>query len=517
MSGAHEALSDIPGRRRKLESYSGLYNSRAHVFEPRSVDDLRRILAHALAGRHRVTLRSGGHSFDAQSLGDDVVVWMRHFDEIGEVETVPDAKGEYKRVRVGAGATWGAIVAKLQPLGLVPAVTVTTQHATAGGTLAGDCLSRFSPAWGKEGRWVESFEMLTMDGHTLTCLPPSESKREGKWSQQERAFMATIGGLGYVGVVLAITYRLLDVGPVDERIGVRTEVRKDTSFDGLASALVPAVAKTHGEDSDVRDPRKHDAIYSAVSGRLGDPQTLLFTSAFTTTKDRHPMLLFRPHLLLRIFVEWGFRWEAFNKLLWWASFRFGFAPGMVYLDDLEGYTFFMDGNVRAKAAARLFGVRLKTLQQTFVVPSETKSQAGWDQAKDDLVEWLEHAEVVLRERGLTPTLQDVLFLPRDERFPMSMTAGMAGFAVTYAFETSNKRRLARAQEAFVVMADMLWDKFRGRVYLVKNVHASKKTLTEMYGANVAEFFAIKSELDPHGLLRNEFLERTFGDHVVTAA
>jgi decaprenylphospho-beta-D-ribofuranose 2-oxidase len=177
----------------------------------------------------------------------------------------------------------------------------------------------------------------------------------------------------------------------------------------------------------------------------------------------------------------------------------------------------MDGNVRAKAVARFFGVRLKTLQQTFVVPSETKSQAGWDQAKDDLVEWLEHAEGVLRERGLTPTLQDVLFLPRDERFPMSMTAGMAGFAVTYAFETSNKRRLARAQEAFVVMADMLWDRFRGRVYLVKNVHASKQTLAAMYGANVAQFFAIKSELDPHGLLRNEFLERTFGDHVVTAA
>jgi decaprenylphospho-beta-D-ribofuranose 2-oxidase len=504
VSATDEALAGIARNRRKLESYSGLHSSQADVFEPASIDELRAVFAHAKSEGRRVTLRSGGHSFDAQSLGDDLVVSMKRFDS---VEPLVDQR----LVRVGAGATWGAIVAALQPHGLVPAVTVTTEHATAGGTLAGDCLSRFSPAWGKEGTWVESFQMLTMDGELLDCVPPAVADATARqWKREERVFMATIGGLGYVGAVLAITYRLLDVGHTDGRIAVRTEVAKDTSFDALASSLVPAVMQTYDEESDARDPRKHDAIYSAISGRLGSPQTLLFTSTFTPESDRHRMLLFRPKLLLRILVEWGFRWEALNKLLWWVSFRFGFPPGMVYLDDLEGYTFFMDGNVRAKHAARFFGVNLKTLQQTFVVPSATGSKKGWDDAKDDLVEWLEHAESVLSANDLTPTLQDVLFLPSDERFPLSMTAGMAGFAVTYAFETSNKRKLARADEVFRTLADTLFEKFQGRVYLVKNVCASEKTLAKMYGKNAAEFFAIKRELDPDGLLRNEFLERTFG-------
>ena len=45
----------------------------------------------------------------------------------------PDVQNE--RVSVGPGATWGDILGALEPHGLVPAVTVTTAHATAGGTL----------------------------------------------------------------------------------------------------------------------------------------------------------------------------------------------------------------------------------------------------------------------------------------------------------------------------------------------------------------------------------------------
>ena len=32
----------------------------------------------------------------------------------------------------------------------------------------------------------------------------------------------------------------------------------------------------------------------------------------------------------------------------------------------------------------------------------------------------------------------------------------------------------------------------------------------MYGGHAAEFFRLKDELDPDGILRNDFLERTLG-------
>jgi FAD/FMN-containing dehydrogenase len=120
------------------------------------------------------------------------------------------------------------------------------------------------------------------------------------------------------------------------------------------------------------------------------------------------------------------------------------------------------------------------------------------------------AQDLLEKRGLRPTLHDVLFLPADEPFLLSSTASGAGFAVSYAFETSRRSTLRKVQEAFSDLADILWERFGGRVHLVKNVFASQQTLAEMYGESAQRFFALKRELDPAGIFRNDFLERTFG-------
>ena len=506
-----DPLSGILSTEEKLGCYSGLYSARARVLAPADVHELRRIFACAIETGRRVTLRSGGHSFDAQALGDDIVVSMRRLDSI---ELLPD--GEH--VRVGPGATWGAVLAELQPHGLVPAVTVTTEHASPGGTLSGDCLSRFSPAYGKEGTWIESFELLTPGGELLECRPPPRTGEPAQWSRQERTFAAVIGGLGYLGAVVSITYRVLSVGQTDGKIGVRTIVRTYSTFEHLAADLVPTAKRTYLEDSDPRDPTKLDAIWSAVhSRRKGDEEALVFTSAFTPAPDRRRMALHRPYLKLRILVEWLMRIPWLSGVLWWFYFRFMFKDGAEYVDDLEGFTFFMDGNARAKRVANRLGFKLRNIQQTFVVPSDPGSEGGWDRGENDLVEWLDHAHGFLRERGLRPTLHDILFLPADERFPLSASASLAGYAVSYAFETSKEKTLERAKDAFTELADVLWERFGGRVYLVKNVHARPATLAAMYGENATEFFTMKQELDPHGVLRNEFLERVFGPQLEPVA
>jgi decaprenylphospho-beta-D-ribofuranose 2-oxidase len=504
-SATNDPLFDIPNAQQELGSYSGLYSARARVFAPVDIEQLRRVFAYARQRGRRVTLRSGGHSFDAQALGDDIVVSMMRFDSI-------DVLADERKVRVGAGATWGAIFAKLEPLGLVPAVTVTTERATAGGTLSGDCLSRFSPAYGKEGTWVESLDLLTTEGELVTCAAPREGVARSDWTREERAFSGVIGGLGYLGAVVAITYRVLCVGATEGQMGVRTLVRKYGSFKHLAADLVPTAKRTFEEKSDPRDPTKLDAIWSALhSRRDGSQSALVFTSAFTDTPKRRHMAVHRPDLALRIVVEWLMRVPLLADLLWRFYVRFLFRDGEEYVDDLEGYTFFMDGNVRAKRVAKRLGFTLRNVQQTFVVPSDPGSEAGWDRAQDDLVEWLDHAHELLLERKLTPTLHDVLFLPKDLPFPLSASADLAGFAVSYAFETSNEEMLERAKAAFSELADSLWERFRGRVYLVKNVHARQSTLAAMYGDNAVEFFRLKRELDPGSILRNDFLERTFGD------
>ena len=499
-----DSLFDMESIDEELGCYSGLYSTRAQVLTPGDLGELRRVLASAREAGRRVTLRAGAHSFDGQSLGDDLVISMTGFDAIEVLEGM--------KVRVGPGASWGAILAELKPRGLVPAVTVTTEHATAGGTLSGDCLSRFSPAYGKEGKWIESFDLLTTEGELLHCTAPEESAPPSTWTREQRAFSGTIGGLGYLGAVVAITYRLLSAGSKDGQLAVRTIVRKFDTFKDLAADLVPTARRMHLEDSDPRDPEKLDAIWSALDTRGdGTQSALFFTSTFTTTSDRRRMALHRPRLLLRVVVEWLMRVPLLSKWLWRFYFRFLFRDGEEYVDDLEGFTFFMDGNARAKRIGKRLGFKMQNAQQTFVVPSDPGAAGGWDQAKDDLVEWLEYAHRFLLERGLTPTLNDVLFLPKDLPFPLSASADLPGFAVSYAFETSNSATLERVKEAFVELSDALGERFQGRVHLVKNVFARKEILESMYGDHAVEFFRLKRELDPAGILRDEFLERTFGD------
>jgi decaprenylphospho-beta-D-ribofuranose 2-oxidase len=500
---------NFPSQRKRLDCYSGLYSARAEVIEPGGVDELSGVFAAARGAGRRITLRAGAHSFDGQALGDDLVISMVRMNAI---EVLPDER----KMRVEPGATWGAILAQLQPLGLVPAVTVTTEHATAGGTLSGDCLSRFSPSYGKEGEWIESFDLLTPEGDLLHCRPPTKGSDPSAWTTEERAFCGAIGGLGYLGAVVSIVYRLLPTEAGDGRVGVRTIVRKFETFAALAADLVPTIKRTYLEDSDPDDPVKLDAIWSALGPRgNGAPTLLFFTSTYTADGERRRMALHRPKLPIRVLVEWLMRVSFVSKIFWRIYFRFVFRDGEEYVDDLEGFAFFMDGNARAKQIGRRLGFSMRNVQQSFVIPSDPGAAGGWDRAKDDLVEWLDFAHDFLLKRNLTPTLNDVLFVPKDLPFLLSASADRAGFVVSYAFETSNRRTLQRAEAAFSDLADVLWERFQGRVYLVKNVFAKQETLAKMYGQHAVEFARLKQQLDPKALLRNDFLERTFGELLET--
>ena len=491
MTATIDELADIPSADRSLSCYSGLYSAAGLVFEPEGEEHVRRILAYAATAGRQVTCRGGGHAFDGQALGNDLVISMAR---LNEVEVFP----EERRVRVGAGASWGAILAALEPHGLVPRVTVTTEEATAGGTLASDCLSRFSPAWGKEGEAIKSFKLITPTGETIKATPPDRDAEPSTWNREQRVFCGVIGGLGYLGVVIEITYHhLLQPAEAGERIAVRTQVNRFDTFNDLAVRLLPRTRRMR-EEADARDPEKLDAVWCALNTRgKGDRSVLWFTSAFCSTTERRTMLLHRPRLLIRLPVEWLMRVSWISKLMWPVFFRL-YSEGTAYYDDLAGYTFFMDGNTRAKRIGQRFGFRMRNIQQTFIVPEQ------------QLAAWLEHAQELLLERKLTPTMNDVLFLPRDFPFALSASYGLAGFAVSYAFETSNERTLERARVAFTDLSDHLWDQFGGRVHLVKNVCARRETLWAMYGRHAGEFFELKRELDPDGMLANDFLERNFG-------
>jgi FAD/FMN-containing dehydrogenase len=475
----------------RISGYSGLDPVRVTVYRPTEPAQVAALLGYAQAVGRRVTLRGGGHCFDAQAVGEDLVVSMAGLDEI-RVEP------ERELVHVGPGATWGAILRALQRHGLVPAVTVTTSHATAGGTLAADCLSRFSPARGKEGEWIEELVLVTAAGDTVLCTRPPHGDA-AEWTDPQRLFMGVVAGLGYLGAVVAITYKVLAVGRARHGIAVRTFVQKLDGHRRLAEQLGPSAQLMRAQRSDVFEESKHDAIYAALApGGVRRRQALLFRSSYTRTRDRPGLLLFRPYNPVQVPVHLLVRWKAFNRVLWRVGYRLGFGHPDGYVNELADFTFFLDANVRARRWAR--PLRLKTVQQTFVVPSDD----------DRLPDWLDHAQGVLDQRGLKPTLVDVLWLPEGLPFHLSPTSDMAGYAVSYAFETSRRREIARIREAFAALADTLLDDYGGRVYLAKNVSVSATTLAAMYGDHAERFLALKAEIDPTGVLRNGFFDDVLG-------
>ena len=478
------ALANIRREVRQLESYSGLESAQRVVFLPADEDQLRAVFHYARDFGRRITLHGGGHSFDAQSIGDDLVVSLECWTRIDPPQ--PDGT-----VRVQPGATWGDIVDALEPKGMVPPITVTTRHATVAGTLSGNCLSRFSPAYGKEGKHVVSFRLMTPDGIEHACRRPPKDKPRSRWSTTEKLFMAAIGGLGYIGAFLDITFKAIVDVPRPIRIKTVTEPFAD--FGRLQRELLSEVHSMPPEP-DPRNEDLADAVYAAIPGSGEGERAVMFESSFTTGSGP-PLILFQPDLPIRPLVEWLMRDRLCNDLIWAVALEVFRLP-TTYVNSLRGYTFFMDGNVMAKRRARQFGVTLKTLQQTFIVPV------------DRLAQWLRHACRVFRRLDVTPTLQDLLYLPQDLPFYLSATPKAPGFAVSYAFDTSDPQEIELVTQAFVELSDTLRRApYRGRVYLVKNVRANRATIKAMYGADLEGFLAVKGRHDPRSILRNGFFDR----------
>jgi decaprenylphospho-beta-D-ribofuranose 2-oxidase len=480
----------------RLRSYGG-DEVIARVHHPATIEALRSVLQDARRAGTRLTFRAGGHALDTQSLNDQIVVSLAALTGI-EVDVAQAT------VTAGPGATWGQIVAAVVPHGLVPYVTVTTQHATAAGTASSDCVSRFSPSCGKEGWHIVALRLMTVAGDELVC------SRE----QHREVFFAAIGGLGYLGAIVGVTYRLLRLGYAP---AVETRVTRCGSFAELARALVPRVHAAHQRlrcDGAPASGEAVEAIYAVCSRQ----RALLFQSRYVDTPRRTPLpVLHQPEKLRRRVIDLLLRVPLFNRIAWWFIFTVMFRRQRTYVDGLEDYTFFMDGNVHAKQLGMRLGLQMRVLQQTFLVPG-----AGHDcgpdgdprlhETTDVVTGFLEETSVELARRGLVPTLLDVMFVPADEGFLLSSSHRQSGYGITFAFETSNVKTRARARE-FLRWATGRCRAAGGRLSLVKHVCAEADDVAAMYGDRLDEFLAVKQRLDPEAVIRNEFFDRVFAGRV----
>jgi FAD/FMN-containing dehydrogenase len=469
-------------------------------------DELREALAEAGRRGLRVAVRAGETAFDTHALHPDVVLKLAGFAAIGEVERLTLPSGfRTGRITVGANARWADILAKTKAAGFVPYVMVSTSRATAGGTLAADCLSRFSPTCGKEGGHVERFRLMKADGAVVEC------------SRSENAdlFHGVIGGFGYLGVVLEVTYRLLEVGT--SNIVVKTAFKRFTGLDGLAKALVQEVAgqpaigvnRAPGTLPELPEVPLGDArAVSAVLWMNKERQGFVMRSTYEdgAKVQGKPVLFHQPkkllHRLLQVSVMGDLlRLVGYEVMLDWVMKHQERTPAV---DELEGFTFFQDGNDVTKRALRKAFLPTGLRQQTYVIPVVEGDDAATERR---LADFLNQADELLDERWLLPVLLDVLYLPAErEAFALSSTRGLAGYAVTITFEELLRDAFPEAEAALADIAELA-HAVGGRVHLVKNVFGDPARIEASYQAGVAQLRALKAVHDPAGRFGSDFLKR----------
>jgi FAD/FMN-containing dehydrogenase len=466
-ASAHRpAREPTPPARTEVESFTRSQRATPELHRPRSADELAELFHRAHHQGRRLVLRGAGLSFDGQSVDDDLALSLEAMDHLA----IDPLSGHFT---AGPGVTWGEVCTRLAPHGWVMPAAVTTSSATVGGTLSSNSLSRFSPIFGKEGRAVLSIDLLTPDGERRTCTR----------TESPDLFYAAIGGLGGVGVVVSATYA---AHPVPTPTRVRSHVRRHPSIEGLGALLGPSAL--HGEKT----------AYGIFSVGEDKVRGLVISSEYCAAERLRPMLPHEPEHRVRVPLEMAVnRWHALSSLFWAFTHDIYMrgADTRPFVDDLLGYTFFMEGHLRAKRAADRLGLPFEVMQQTFVVPEAA-----------DLARFLATGLARLRADGIPLALLDVLWLPEDEPFCLSSSRGLAGYAVTFSFEGPfSVPHLRKALEALSkeVLA------IGGRTHLGKNVCADPEDLAAMYQSGLTDYAAVKDRVDPHGMLQSRFLRRCF--------
>lgn len=452
-----------------MNSYSGLHSVRTELHEVRSVRELVSVFATARKQGRRVGLRGAGLSFDSQSLSADLTVRLTGFDTV-------TVDAEAKTVTAGSSATWSSVLAKTAPFGLMPRIVVSGSDITIGGTLGVNAHSRFSPVWGKEGKGVISLDVLTVAGERLTVSR----------TQSPELFFAIVGGFGQVAAVLSATYRLM---PIGTPLRVASTVERSEDPTKLAAGL--ALSTNDAPDA--------ETAYAVVAFQGDRTRTLLTRSRYVAGLPLRQLLPHRPANVSRVPLELAIHhFHSMGQAFWNFAYDRYLEDGVTWVDDLFGYTFFMDGNLRTQRASETMGLAFRTVQQTWVLPKH-----------EQLAPFIERSRQQSLRAGFELALVDVIFLPADEPFALSSTRGTSGFAVTLTFEgVDGVERAGLVRELSVDLTSEVVA-LGGRVHLTKNVFARPAELARMFSEGIAQLQAAKRAVDPTGVLASDFIDRLF--------
>jgi decaprenylphospho-beta-D-ribofuranose 2-oxidase len=431
--------------------------SRATVVRPSTVDDVAAALTSA--GPRGVLARGAGRSYgDAAQNGGGTVLDLA---ALSGIELVDDGD-----VVAGAGALLADLVPVLLAAGRFLPVTPGTRFVTVGGALAADVHGKNHHVDGSIGDHVLRLDLVTPDGTTYVL-------ERGASPSGDRLLDATLGGMGLTGVITSARLATIpaptpwvavDTRRADDLDALMTLMSDPTDTHRYSVAWVDGTARGRRLGRGVLTLGDH-ASPEAAHGRAGRAVPV------GAPRIGVPPMPVSP--LGRVSIA------AFNEAWFRAAPRsrdaelVGIAPYFYPLDAVGGWN-------------RLYGPH-GFLQYQFAVP---------DSGADVVRRTLERLAAI----G-APSFLSVLkrFGPGRASSPLSFPLEGWTLAVDVPTRVPGLARALDELDEVVLAAG-------GRLYLAKDSRAVPATIEAGY-PGLADFRALRSEIDPRGVLVSDLSRR----------
>jgi decaprenylphospho-beta-D-ribofuranose 2-oxidase len=195
--------------------------ARSRVLGPADLEQLQELVTSRPA--RGVLARGSGCSYGdaAQNSGGCVLAPV--------TEQLMDIRPAAGTVYASATVTFARLLSAVVPHGMLPPVLPGTRHLTVGGAVAADVHGKNHRRDGSIASWVEEIQLLDGNGEV----------RFVSRSRDPEAFLATIGGMGLTGIILAVTLRLV---PLRSTL-LNVTARRLPDLDAVLAALEAATSQ----------------------------------------------------------------------------------------------------------------------------------------------------------------------------------------------------------------------------------------------------------------------------------
>jgi len=362
-----------------------------------------------------------------------------------------------------AGVSLAEIIHYFLPRGFFLPVTPGTKFVTVGGAIAADVHGKNHHQDGTFGNFVLDFQLLKSDGEQLSCSSNNNSE----------VFWATLGGMGLTGVILSARIKLRPVTSA----WVLVDYQKATNLEDALGRMT---------ESDVRYQYSVAWIDCLATGRHTGRAILMRGNH--ASANELPAKIRRPlaepsHA--RWTVPFSFPSLALNSItvgtfncLYYGSHR----NSARQLVDFEKFFYPLDAIYHWN---RMYG-RRGFVQYQVALPLE----GGLEGLKELLTR-------LARSRRAS-------FLAVLKRFGKS-DPGLLSFPIE-GYTLALDLPVASGLIPLLHELDRMVLNYGGRIYLAKDAVMTSQTFAAMY-PNLGKFRAIKSKLDPHGLLSSSQARR----------